>query len=219
MPPDKKPETKISLFRHPDPFVEIVFIIFFILVALYLINAFILLISSSVLSPYALWSEIKDFITGDSLLIWIIRAFMIFLSVVLAGWISYLIRKVIVLRRNENKLLYPEISAVTESINPQWEQILNHIESTNENDWRQSIMEADIMLGQILDEMNLPGETMGDKLKAVDRNDFITIDRAWEAHKVRNLIAHEGSGFILTQRQARETITLYQKVFEEFKII
>src|SRR3989344_6058404 len=216
MPPERKPEFKVSLFRHPDPFVEIVFIIFFILIALYLINAFILLVSSSSLSPLTLWSVIRDFITGNSLLMWIIRASLVFLSVVLIGWVSYLIRKILVLRQNENKLLYPEVSAVTENLNPQWQEILNHIESTNENDWRTAILEADIMLGQILEKMNLPGETIGDKLKAVDRSDFTTVDSAWEAHKVRNLIAHQGSGFILTQRQARENITLYQRVFEEF---
>jgi len=36
---------------------------------------------------------------------------------------------------------------------------------------------------------------MGDKLKAVEKSDFNSIELAWEAHKARNMIAHEGSDF------------------------
>ena len=67
--------------------------------------------------------------------------------------------------------------------------------------------------------MSLPGNTIGEKLKAVEKSDFISLDNAWEAHKVRNSIAHEGMNHILNQREVNRVIDMYKTVFEEFRII
>jgi hypothetical protein len=103
--------------------------------------------------------------------------------------------------------------------NDKWDKILEHVESTNPNDWRLSILEADILLDDILTKMSYHGVSVGEKLKGVERSDFVTIDKAWEAHKIRNMIAHEGSDFVLTQREAKRTIQLYKEVFEEFYFV
>lgn len=99
--------------------------------------------------------------------------------------------------------------------NEKWAIIMNHIESENANDWRLAILEADIVLGELMDKLGYRGDSMGEQLKSVEKDDFITIDDAWEAHKVRNSIAHEGSGFLITEREAKRIIGLYKKVFEE----
>ncbi|HEY4505344.1 MAG TPA: hypothetical protein VJG67_01515 [Candidatus Paceibacterota bacterium] len=145
---------------------------------------------------------------------------IILLSVVLAGWVAFLYRKISRLIKAEAELMYisEEIKS-PEHKNPQWERILFHSESVNENDWRLAILEADIMLGDMLEKMALPGESIGDKLKAVEKSDFLTVENAWEAHKVRNQIAHEGVSFILNQHEAKRVIGLYQSVFQEFQII
>lgn len=103
--------------------------------------------------------------------------------------------------------------------NPKWELVENHINSDDENKWKLAIIEADIILDELLTTLNLPGQTIGDKLKAVEPSDFDSIEEAWEAHKIRNAIAHEGSDFLINQREAKRVIKLYQKVFEEFEII
>jgi hypothetical protein len=161
-------------------------------------------------------------------IIWYIKIFLLLLSVIFIFGIVRLFRKIVNLSLVEAKKLYPEsyfngnipdYSVLPEDINPQWQKILDHLESLNENDWRSAIMEADIMLSKILDNLSLPGDTMGEKLKAVEKSDFTTIENAWEAHKIRNQIAHEGSTFMLNQREAKRVISLYQSVFEEFRII
>lgn len=100
-----------------------------------------------------------------------------------------------------------------------WEKIVEKSESQNSSDWRLAIIEADIMLDDLLMQLQLPGETMGDKLKAVEPSDFLTLDLAWEAHKARNAIAHEGSDFLINQREVRRIISLYGAVFKEFGLI
>lgn len=99
--------------------------------------------------------------------------------------------------------------------NSKWDEVLAHANSDNPNDWRLAIIEADIMLESILDEKGYPGKTIGEKLKGANRESFRTLDDAWQAHKTRNEIAHQGSDFILTKRIANEAIMRYQRVFDE----
>jgi hypothetical protein len=150
---------------------------------------------------------------------WYLKIIVIVVSMLAIFASGYLFKKIVELRVIENNLLYPEPKPKEPTINPQWHKVLSHIESANPNDWRLAIIEADIMLDDLLDKLHLPGETMGDKLKAVEKSDFLTIDNAWEAHKIRNQVAHEGEKYILTQREALRVMLLYKSVFEEFQII
>ena len=61
--------------------------------------------------------------------------------------------------------------------------------------------------------------TIGEKMKAIEKSDFLSIDLAWEAHKIRNSIAHIGSNFELNEREAKRAIALFETVFREFQII
>ncbi len=103
--------------------------------------------------------------------------------------------------------------------NIKWEAVLKDIESSDPNKWKLAIIEADIILLDLLKSMALPGDGIGEKLKAVEKSDFDHLDQAWEAHKIRNAIAHGGSDFLLTQREAQRVIGLYKEVFNEFEII
>lgn len=107
----------------------------------------------------------------------------------------------------------------TSGQNEKWERILSLVASENPGDWRVAILEADIMLDELMARMQYRGDTLGEKLKGVEKADFMTIDMAWEAHKVRNRIAHSGSDFILTHREARRVIDLFRQVFDEFEYI
>jgi hypothetical protein len=98
----------------------------------------------------------------------------------------------------------------------QWQEIERHINSTNPSDWRLAILEADIMLDEVLDKQGYQGDTIGDKLKGIDKSDMRSLNAAWEAHKVRNQIAHEGVSFQLNDREAKRVIGLFREVFSEF---
>jgi hypothetical protein len=143
---------------------------------------------------------------------------VIFTVIFIIG-IIYFYRKLSEMRRNERKLLYPVELKFVPVINEKWERVQNLVNSGNDSDWKLAIIEADTMLDEILAKLELPGSTTGDKLKAVEKSDFVTIDNAWEAHKIRNQIAHEGGTFLISQREAKRVIALYKTVFDEFKII
>ncbi len=117
------------------------------------------------------------------------------------------------------EIFYGVESAAADYVNPKWAKVLAHINSTNPSDWRLAILEADIMLNEMLDKMGYHGATMGDKLKSIEQSDFSTLQEAWEAHKVRNAIAHEGSDLNLNKPEAERVIKLFEKVFKEFKFV
>ncbi|MFZ2887039.1 MAG: hypothetical protein WA021_04440 [Minisyncoccia bacterium] len=100
-----------------------------------------------------------------------------------------------------------------------WNRVLEHANSDDEHQWRLAILEADIMLNELLDLQGYKGETIAEKMKQVSRTQFNSIDDAWEAHKVRNKIAHEGSEHRLSERDKNHVINLYERVFKEFGFI
>lgn len=117
-----------------------------------------------------------------------------------------------------NERLYAELFGAGTK-NTRWEQVEQHVSGDRPNDWKLAIIEADIMLGELLEAMGLGGNTIGEQLKSASTTNFKTLDQAWRAHRVRNQIAHQGADFILTKKVAQETIALYQTVFREFELV
>jgi hypothetical protein len=103
--------------------------------------------------------------------------------------------------------------------NRRWSEIQKHLESGTPNDWKLAIIESDIILGEILHEAGYAGQTIGSQLKSASASNFVTLQDAWDAHRIRNRIAHEGSDFVLTQLSAREAVIKYKRVFKEFGLI
>ncbi len=103
--------------------------------------------------------------------------------------------------------------------NDRWTEIQQHISSDSPADWKVAIIEADIMLEKMLDEKGFAGQTIADQLRSASPTNFTTIQDAWAAHKIRNKVAHGSEDFVLTYKIARETITQYRRVFEEFGVI
>jgi hypothetical protein len=99
---------------------------------------------------------------------------------------------------------------------PRFAIIQGYMSSPSEALWRIGILEADNMLAEVLREKGYAGETVADMLKEAS---FKTVQMAWDAHAVRNRIAHEGSDFQLTEREAKRAFTLYESVFRELKAI
>ncbi|MEK7182187.1 MAG: hypothetical protein AAB334_00900 [Patescibacteria group bacterium] len=154
----------------------------------------------------------------------IYKIFAAIFSLALLVGIVYAVNRIKQIR-TEEKIKLDELTEKTlldfqgNPTNQRWAQIKKHIDSTNENDWKLAILEADIILGEMLTKIGYQQENIGEKLKAVEKSDFNTLDKAWEAHKFRNSIAHEGSNFTITQREAKRIVSLYEDVFKEFEYL
>src|SRR5690606_20910065 len=109
-------------------------------------------------------------------------------------------------------------SAMPSEHNTAWEKITRYLDSTNPSDWKLAILEADTILDSLMQKMGYRGENLGERLKAVEPSDFLTLNDAWEAHKVRNSIAHEAD-FQMDYREAKRVIKLYENIFKEFNYL
>jgi hypothetical protein len=150
-------------------------------------------------------------------------ALSIFVSLVLVSILIYCVIRLRQVRYFEGKRFEAASATIAAHDVPKtqlrWDRIIAEINSESQQSWRLAILEADIMLNELLDSLGYRGETMADKMKTVDRADFRTIDLAWEAHRARNRIAHESSETGLDPRDARRVIDLYAKVFREFQFV
>jgi hypothetical protein len=141
------------------------------------------------------------------------------LTVVLTAGLVY----IFILTREINDIEYYKYASnetkqeETKQHHAGWQVVENLVESDSPNDWRIAIMEADGMLEDATRQVKGRGETLGERLKSLNPNNFKTLQSAWDAHKVRNILAHGGMSYDLSQREARRVIGLYEKVLTEFK--
>lgn len=138
-----------------------------------------------------------------------------FLVILYVVWLTY--------RLSREEAKKDKMAEITNEIpseqSQKWQQVLMHANSQNAAEWRLSILEADVLLEDLLSSLGYSASTLGEKLKSVQKGDFKTIDAAWEAHKVRNLIAHEGTDFPIDQRDVKRVMELYGQVFREFSYV
>lgn len=73
----------------------------------------------------------------------------------------------------------------------EWKSILQNGNSDDENERKIALIAADTLVENILGFAGYPGENLGERLKTIEPSDFLSLNDVWEAHKIRNRIAHE----------------------------
>jgi hypothetical protein len=143
------------------------------------------------------------------------------IAIAAIGLVVYCVVRLYELRERE-KAMYGPLPQPAADDSPQharWKHIQSLMASPNPNDWRQAIIEADILLGDVLTRQGYHAVSIGEQLKQIEPSDMDTLNDAWEAHKVRNEIAHQGSAYPLSELIARRTIARYENVFREFMLV
>lgn len=96
-------------------------------------------------------------------------------------------------------------------------QIENSLRKENPLSYHTAIIEADKLLDRAMNEMGIPGKTMGERLKRVG-NKFTKLNSVWYAHKIRNQIAHE-HGFKPEYNQAKHALAAYKQALKDLGAI
>jgi len=169
--------------------------------------------------------EMKEGWTLDTAVeLWgILFPLSIFFSLLCVAGIVYCAMRILQIRRaewaNYRKAAHTVVADDVPRTQLRWNRVLEHANSSDEHKWRLAILEADIMLNELLDLQGYKGETIAEKMKQVSRTNFNSIDDAWEAHKVRNRVAHEGADYHISEREKDHVINLFERVFKEFGFI
>ena len=105
------------------------------------------------------------------------------------------------------------------SQNERWNKTLTYLFSDSSSDWKLAIVEADAMLEDLSRDLGFKGDSLGERLKMANQDNFRGLSSAWEAHAVRNRIAHEGLNFELSHHEAKRVIALYEQIFRNYGYI
>lgn len=99
-----------------------------------------------------------------------------------------------------------------------WEEIMRHMDSVKEAEWKFAIIEADKLIEQVLKKSGFPGDTLGERLTLINQDQLQSLNSLWEAHKVRNHIAHDFNYF-LRYTEAKRAVDQYRMALKELGAI
>ena len=150
-----------------------------------------------------------------------IKLISFLLSLIFGSFLVFIIARLIKLQKRsiesvKNVVAPPK--AAQGGIAAKWEEILTHINSPREFEWKFSVIEADKLMDQVLKSAGYLGETLGERLVNIDKTRLVTLDGLWEAHKLRNRIVHDANIF-LRYAEAKRAIDLFQKSLEELGVL
>ena len=99
-----------------------------------------------------------------------------------------------------------------------WNELLKHLESTHEAQWKVAVIEADKLVDGALAKAGFLGDTFGDRLSNLAPGALLSLDGIWWAHKIRNRLAHEVDYF-LRYTEARQAIGYYEAALAELQLL
>jgi len=94
-----------------------------------------------------------------------------------------------------------------------WKDVERHFFAGDENDLKIAIIEADRTLDNALRDAGIFGASLGERLKKVKPAQLPNIEDVWQAHKLRNRIAHEGD-LAVKRDIAERALTVYREALE-----
>lgn len=115
-----------------------------------------------------------------------------------------------VAKRGEEKVSQPEI------LKERWQAVLNHLDSANESEWKLAIIEADKLIDDLFIQKGYHGESMAERLSLIDKKELRSLDLLWEAHKIRNRIAHQ-LDFKINRSEALRVISYYEEALKDLQ--
>lgn len=161
-------------------------------------------------------SPIAEFINFIKLVAYIATIILVALVV----WVKV---KFVNLAKNKAAQQAPEIGPEQNSsaqstsggaLTARWQEIINHIGSPREGEWKFAVIEADKLMDDTLKSAGYIGDTMGERLMGIEQGQIQTLDGLWDAHKTRNHLVHDANYF-LRYSEAKRVIQLYEETLKE----
>lgn len=99
-----------------------------------------------------------------------------------------------------------------------WGAIIEKIEQQGEPYYPLAIIEADRLVDHTLERLGYFGQTFGERLRGFRPEDLPGLNALWDAHKLRNKIAHEPN-IELSETDTLQALRAYKKALEELGVL
>lgn len=99
-----------------------------------------------------------------------------------------------------------------------WDAIIKKAENLGQAGYPMAIIEADIMLEEIMGRLGFLGKNLAERLRSTSPGELAGLNDIWEAHKLRNRIAHEPD-FRPSREETTRALGAYKKALQDLKVI
>jgi hypothetical protein len=99
-----------------------------------------------------------------------------------------------------------------------WAEIMEHMRSERETEWKLAVIEADNLIDDVLAKAGFPGDTMGERLTSMRHEQLLALSGVWKAHLLRNKIVHE-TDYSPRYQEIHEALKYYQAALEELGVM
>lgn len=171
------------------------------------------------LDLFSLWGKAQilaeNFHFGTVLDVWKTAGFLATLIfAVLLMWVVLKSKERAINKPEEAKIRLNPSKSGEGKHNARWKEVRSHLESLREAEWKFAVIEADKMAETALAEAGFPGETMGERMTLISKDQLNSIDDLWQAHKLRNIIAHDPNHQV-KYGEVRGAVEKYEKALRE----
>lgn len=145
--------------------------------------------------------------------------FIVFDVIFLAGFI-YSLRRGLKFRphfkHKRKKKTVPTVKR--QVVLEQWMGVTRKMETGTPDSMKVAIIDADKLVDGILKIAGIKGEHMADRLAAIATDNYVSYNRLWEAHRLRNQLVHS-TDFTISKTQAQNAISSYEAFLKEIGVL
>lgn len=99
-----------------------------------------------------------------------------------------------------------------------WKQIKRRLASSDPEEWKKAVLEADKILNEILKMSGYLGHHLEDKLALITSAQLANIEQIKQAHQFAHTI-HNDPNYSLMQEDAQAVLLIYKEAFQDLRLI
>jgi hypothetical protein len=112
----------------------------------------------------------------------------------------------------------PELTTQRKKLKDKWKKIKEKLKSQNEADYKLAIIEADDLIGGLIEKLGFNGDNMAERLDNIPAGQLDDVESLQTAHQTRNRIIHE-ENMQFGKEEAQKTLELYEKFLDYFEVL
>lgn len=179
---------------------------------------------SSDLGDTSFIQSIVSFFTATP---FVLRVYLYFKYILIVYSVILLIAVILVLIHSRPKKIVKQIERDLEAMfqrergkefTGKWQEILKRLALPEEASYRIAVIEADKFFEEAMRRLGYVGENFSDRLKQIHPTEIKNLNEVWQAHRVRNSLAHDPD-FKLSHGEAAKAVDAFEKALQDLEVI
>lgn len=104
------------------------------------------------------------------------------------------------------------------TIKDRWGKVMSIAAAGTPEALKLAIIDVDKLVDDILRQLGFEGEHMADRLEKISPSDVLSLNKLWDAHRVRNDLVHT-PGYEISLIDGKRTIAHYEAFLKEIKVL